>query len=256
MLKDNKPFGLAGKTIIVTGASSGIGQECAIRCSHSGARLIIIGRNPERLEETRAMLKGDLEHLVFSLDLTNYEKLGEFTQSLRSEVGQIDGLVNCAGISTTLPFRRVNPEKMNEFFHSNVIAAFNLCRSVLQEKLIGENASIIFLSSVMGITGTKGKALYGMTKGALISGAKSLAIELAPKNIRVNCISPGVVVSPMSKNAVYSKDEESLQRIKDLHPLGLGEVEDVAYACIYLLSDASRWVTGTNLVIDGGYTAQ
>ena len=116
-------------------------------------------------------------------------------------------------------------------------------------------AASYFYPQLWGLAGASGKALYGMTKGALISGAKSLALELAPKNIRVNCISPGVVVSPMSNNAIYSKDEESLQRVKDLHPLGLGEAEDVANACVYLLSDASKWVTGTNLIIDGGYTA-
>jgi NAD(P)-dependent dehydrogenase (short-subunit alcohol dehydrogenase family) len=149
------------------------------------------------------------------------------------------------------------PEKMEEFFHVNVHSAFNLTRIITKPSGISEEgASIVFISSVMGIVGENGKSLYSMTKGALIAGARSLAIELAPRNIRVNCISPGVVVSPMSKGAVYSKDEESLNKIKGLHPLGLGHTEDVANACIYLLSDASRWVTGTNMVVDGGYTAR
>ncbi len=256
MSDKNNPFSLKGKAIIVTGASSGIGRQCAINFSQLGARLIIMGRNTERLKETMALLENDEDHMMVQLDLTDYEKLDEFTESIKSGWQNIDGIVNCAGVSTTLPFRRVTPEKMNEFFHNNVISAFNLCRKLIQEKLMGTHGgSIIFLSSVMSITGANGKALYGMTKGALVSGTKSLALELAPKNIRVNCISPGVVVSPMSKNAIYSKDEESLQRVTDLHPLGLGEAGDVAYACAYLLSDASKWVTGTNLIIDGGYTA-
>ena len=121
--------------------------------------------------------------------------------------------------------------------------------------MTSQGGSIIFISSVMGMVGETGKVLYGMTKGALIAGTKSLALELARKKIRVNCISPGVVVSPMSENAIYSKDEKSLQRIKDLHPLGLGEAEDVANSCIFLLSDAGKWISGTNLVVDGGYTA-
>jgi len=249
------PFSLTNKTIIVTGASSGIGRQCAISCSQLGAMIIIMGRNKERLKETMALLNEEQEHMLYSLDLTDYENLGEFVKFVKTEWDHVDGILNCAGVSTTLPFRRVTPEKMDEFFHNNVISAFNLCRVFIQEKLIGENGSIIFLSSVMGIAGATGKTLYGMTKGALLSGAKSLALELAPKNIRVNCISPGVVISPMSKNAIYSKDEESLQRVTDLHPLGLGEVKDVANACIYLLSDASIWVTGSNLIIDGGYTA-
>ena len=106
------------------------------------------------------------------------------------------------------------------------------------------------------MVGEMGKTVYSLTKGALIAGAKSLALELAMRNIRVNTISPGVVITPMSQNAVYSQDEESFSRVKNLHPLGLGKPEDVANACIYLLSDASRWVTGTNLVVDGGYTAR
>ncbi|MCK5765555.1 MAG: SDR family oxidoreductase, partial [Bacteroidales bacterium] len=160
-------------------------------------------------------------------------------------------------ISTTLPFRRVTPEKMNLFFQNNVTMGFNLCRLVAQKKLMAKNGgSIIFISSVMGIVGETGKVLYGMTKGALIAGTKSLAVELARKKIRVNCISPGVVISPMSENAIYSKDEESLSKIESLHPLGLGKPEDVANACIFLLSDGSGWITGTNLIVDGGYTAR
>lgn len=256
MSDKNNPFSLRGKAIIVTGASSGIGRQCAINCSQLGAKLILMGRNTERLKETLSSLDDENEHLMYPFDLLDHDKLEEVLNDIETKVGNIDGIVNCAGVSTTLPFRRVTPEKMNEFFHNNVISAFNLCRRLIQGKLMGtQGGSIIFLSSVMSITGASGKALYGMTKGALLSGAKSLALELAPKSIRVNCISPGVVVSPMSKNAIYSKDEESLQRVTDLHPLGLGEAGDVAYACAYLLSDASKWVTGTNLVIDGGYTA-
>jgi len=252
----NNPFVLSNKTIIVTGASSGIGRQCAVSCSQLGAKLILIGRNTERLKETMDLLDENEEHLVLPLDLLDYTKLDESLNKIKSSFDNIDGIVNCAGVSTTLPFRRVTPDKMDDFFKNNVAIGFNLCRRVIQEKLMSNlGGSIIFISSVMGMVGANGKVLYGMTKGALLSGARSLALELAPKNIRVNCISPGVVLTPMSKNAIYSKDEESLQRIRDLHPLGLGEVEDVAYACVYLLSDASKWVSGSNLVIDGGYTA-
>ncbi|MEE4257630.1 MAG: SDR family oxidoreductase [Bacteroidales bacterium] len=257
-MKDNKtPFSLRDKTIIVTGASSGIGRQCAISCSQLGAKLILIGRNTGRLKETMDLLDKKEEHKAFPLDLLDYNRFDEALNEIKLKYESIDGIVNCAGISTTLPFRRVTPERMDDFFKNNVAMGFNLCRRVIQEKLMSNTGgSIIFISSVMGMVGANGKVLYGMTKGALLSGARSLALELAPKNIRVNCISPGVVLTPMSKNAIYSKDEESLQRIRDLHPLGLGEVEDVAYACVYLLSDASKWVSGSNLVIDGGYTAQ
>ena len=250
------PFSLNDKTIIVTGASSGIGRQCAISCSQLGAKIILMGRNTERLKETLSSLDDKNEHLIYSLDLLNYEKLEQVLNAIDSKSGNIDGIVNCAGVSATLPFRRVTPEKMDEFFQKNVTMAFNLCRLAMQKKLMNtQGGSIIFISSVMGMVGSTGKVLYGMTKGALIAGVKSLALELARKNIRVNCISPGVVISPMSENAIYSKDEESLQKIKDLHPLGLGSVEDIANSCVFLLSDASKWVSGTNLVVDGGYTA-
>jgi len=116
--------------------------------------------------------------------------------------------------------------------------------------------SIIFISSVMGVVGENGKTMYSMTKGALISAVKSLSIELATRKIRINAISPGVVETPMSKNAIYSRNEESLDKIKSLHPLGLGQPEDVANACVFLLSDASKWITGTNMLVDGGYLAK
>jgi NAD(P)-dependent dehydrogenase (short-subunit alcohol dehydrogenase family) len=257
MKENNDPFNLQGKNIIVTGASSGIGRQCAVSCSYMGARVILLGRDLDRLNETLAKMDIPSHHMMFAVDLIDYEKVKETVEIIVGKIGKIDGLINCAGISTTLPFNMGNPEKMDEFFRANVYSAMNLTRLVTRKSIISEEgSSIIFISSVMGTVGENGKSLYSMTKGALLSGARSLAIELASRNIRVNCISPGVVDSPMSKSAVYSRNEESLNKIRGLHPLGLGQPEDVANACIYLLSDASRWVTGTNLNVDGGYTAR
>ena len=257
MSDNNILFSLTNKTILVTGASSGIGRQCAISCSQLGAKVILIGRNTERLKETLSTLDDCKDHLMYSIDLLDYDKLDEVLNDIESKLDNIDGMVNSAGISSTLPFRRVTPDKMELFYQNNVAMGFNLCRLVIQKKLMAKKGgSIIFISSVMGMVGETGKVLYGMTKGALIAGTKSLAIELARKKIRVNCISPGVVISPMSENAIYSKDEESLSKIESLHPLGLGKVEDVANSCAFLLSDASKWITGTNLIVDGGYTAK
>ena len=119
-----------------------------------------------------------------------------------------------------------------------------------------DGGSIVFISSVMGVVGENGKTLYSMTKGALISAVKSMSVELAPRKIRVNAISPGMVETPMSKNAIYSRNEESLDKLRKMHPLGFGKPEDVANASVFLLSDASRWITGTNLIVDGGYLAK
>lgn len=254
---EENPFSLDKKLVIVTGASSGIGRHCAILCRQNGAEVIIMGRNTGRLEETLRLMGVTTNHNLYSFDLNEFEKTEEVITKIVYRHGKISGLINCAGISTTLPFNMVKPEKLSEFFTTNVQSAINITRIVLRQANFSENGgSIIFLASVMGEVGEVGKSIYSITKGALIAGAKSLALELAPRRIRVNCISPGVVITPMSDSAIYSRNEESLNKIRNLHPLGLGLPEDVASACVYLLSDAARWVTGTNLLVDGGYTAR
>jgi NAD(P)-dependent dehydrogenase (short-subunit alcohol dehydrogenase family) len=254
---ENNPFTLKDKLILVTGASSGIGRQCAITCSRMGATVVLLGRDQERLKETLDLLEEPVNHLICAVDLLEYEKVTETVNEVVSRKGKIDGLINCAGISTTLPLNAVSPEKMEHFFRTNVIAAINLTRQSVKSAHFSENGgSIIFISSVMGVVGENGKTLYSMTKGAINSVVKSIAVELAPRKIRVNSISPGVVETPMSKIAIYSRNEESLGKIKALHPLGLGQPTDVANACVYLLSDAARWITGTNLIVDGGYLAK
>lgn len=249
-------FFLREKLILITGASSGIGRQCAILCSHMGANLILLGRRAEELQLTADQLAKDVQYRIYPVDITDYEKVGAVITQAVSELGPIAGLIHSAGISTTLPLRMIKPDKLEQFFRTNVTAAIELSRLVTKPAILADSgASIIFLSSVMGMVGEVGKTIYSLSKGALIAGTRSLALELARKKVRVNCVSPGVVESPMSAQAVYSQDETSRQRIIDLHPLGLGTVEDVANACIFLLSDASRWITGTNLVVDGGYTA-
>jgi NAD(P)-dependent dehydrogenase (short-subunit alcohol dehydrogenase family) len=255
-LEDN-PFSLNGKLILVTGASSGIGRQCAIFCSQMGATVVLFGRNQERLKETLRLMEEPDKHVIYSIDLLEYEKISVIVKEIVSQKGRIDGLINCAGISSTLPLNAVSPEKMEHFFQTNVIGGINLTKQVAKRPHISENGgSIIFISSVMGVTGESGKILYSMTKGALNSAVRSMSVELASRKIRINSISPGVVESPMSKSAVYSKDEESRSKIQSLHPLGLGSAKDIANACIFLLSDAARWITGTNLIVDGGYLAK
>lgn len=248
------PFSLKGKNVIVTGASSGIGQKVAISCSKMGANVALIGRNVDRLEETRNQLDGN-GHLSISYDLIDLENQKELVAGIVNQMGVIDGLVNCAGISTTMPFKLMNPEKVKELFQTNVFATIELTRQVLNVKNVNKlGASVIFFASVMGCVGENAKSLYGMTKGALISGCRSLAIEYAPKKIRVNVVSPGVVETAINKNQYYLADPERRKITEAMHPLGLGTTDDIANACVYLLSDASRWITGQNLIVDGGYT--
>lgn len=253
----NELFSLKGKTIVITGASSGIGRECAVYCSNAGANLVLFGRNAGRLAETKEMLSANTEVLSISADLTDYEKLQSYLTEIKSSFREIHGLVNCAGISTTLPLKLLTPEKINEFYNTNVTAAVNLTKLITKKGVFADSGgAVIFFSSVMGVVGEIGKTVYSLTKGALVSGAKSMALELAPKKIRVNCISPGVVETPMTGNAVYNQSSEGRERIVSLHPLGLGKTSDIAALVVFMLSDASRWITGTNIFIDGGYTAR
>jgi NAD(P)-dependent dehydrogenase (short-subunit alcohol dehydrogenase family) len=251
------PFSLLGKNIIITGASSGIGRQCAITCSMMGANVTLFGRDQSRLEETLKQMEEPVRHLSCAIDLTEYDKIEEATREIVKKTGRINGLINCAGISSTLPLNAISPQKMEQFFQTNVICAINLTRQVVKSPNFSESGgSIIFIASVMGVVGENGKTLYSMTKGALVSAVKSISVELAPRKIRVNAVSPGVVETPMSENAIYSRNEESLNKIRAMHPLGLGQPADVANACVVLLSDASRWITGTNMIVDGGYLAR
>lgn len=251
------PFSLVGKNIVVTGASSGIGRQTAIICSQMGARVVLIARSVERLNETLLLMQSPENHLVYSIDLAEPSGIESAIKEAVEKLGKLHGLVNAAGISTTLPLKLISNDKLDEFFKTNVYSAVLMSRLFTKQAIVSnEGGSVIMFSSVMGIVGETGKTLYSLTKGALISAAKSMALEFASKKIRFNAISPGVVVTPMSQNAVYSQDEESLNKITALHPLGLGMPDDIANACVYLLSDASRWVTGSNLVVDGGYTAR
>lgn len=253
----NDVFSLKGKKILITGASSGIGRQCAISCSERGASLVLLGRDPIRLSETLSMTNSFSKHNVYSVDLAEYDLVASIISTAVNKLGKLDGLINCAGISTTLPINAMSNEKIEHYLKINVVGQMNLTRQFIRPNHIAESGgSIIFISSIMGVVGEKGKTIYSITKGALLSAVKSMAVELAIRKIRVNAISPGVVISPMSQNAVYSRDTESLKRITELHPLGLGIPEDVANVCVFLLSDASRWITGTNLIADGGYTAQ
>ncbi len=250
-------FSLKNKNILITGTSSGIGRECAMLCSQMGATVIGLGRDKNRLGETQSMLPEPEKHLFIPVDLLDYQEMEAAISNAVSQKGKLHGMINSAGISTTLPLRMMKPDKMEAFFQTNVSGAINLARLLSKPaNLAKEGGSLVFITSVMATVGESGKSLYAMTKGAVLAAAKSMAIELAPRKIRVNCVSPGVVVSTMSLKSHYSQNEDTLSQIKSLHPLGLGEPPDVAAACVYLLSDASRWVTGSNLVVDGGYTAR
>lgn len=250
------PFSLKNKTILVTGASSGIGRQCAIDCSRMGAHVVLVGRNEERLQETLVQMEGT-GHLTVSFDLTSFELMGETVSDIVDRMGPLHGILHCAGISTTLPLKLMCVEKLDDFFRCNVYSAIELTREVCKMRHVAkEGASIVFFSSIMGCVGESGKSLYAMTKGALISATRALACEYAKKNIRFNTVSPGAILTPINANLPHMADPELRKQLEEKHLLGLGRTDDIANACIYLLSDASRWVTGHNLIVDGGYTVR
>lgn len=257
MEKPFNPFSLEGKVIVISGAASGIARQCAINCSKMGGRLILLDLNAEGLQETMGMVERPEEHYWASVNLLEYDRVGEIIKEAVAKVGRINGLLNCAGISTTNLFKLTKPEELDKFFHVNVYTGYFLAQECTKMgNLSKEGGSIVLFSSVAGSYGEVGKSTYGMTKAALLNLAKHLACEMARKNVRVNSISPGAICTPINMNLPHMKDPEKRAKLEAQHLLGLGRTDDVANACIYLLSDASRWVTGTNIFVDGGFSVR
>jgi NAD(P)-dependent dehydrogenase (short-subunit alcohol dehydrogenase family) len=221
-----------------------------------GANVILFGRRLDALQETATACNAAVAHHIEVVAMEDFDALAIAATQSVAQLGKVDGIIHCAGISTTLPLRVIRPEKLQQYLNVNVVGAIELSRILCKPTHFSKaGGSIIFISSVMGQVGQKGKTIYSITKGALEAGTRSLALELAKKQIRVNCVAPGVIETPMSANAVYSQEEASLEAVVAMHPLGLGQVTDIANSCIFLLSDAARWITGTTLVVDGGYLA-
>lgn len=252
----NNPFSLEGKTILVTGASSGIGRQCAIDCSKMGAKVVAVARNQERLNETLALLEGS-GHRSYSYDFSNSEGIADLVSTIVVECGRIGGMIYAAGVEKTLPFKLLKPADYTEILNVNAISAFEMIRNVSSIKNFSKlenGGGVVLIASITATIARIGTAAYSASKGAMVSTARVLASELASRKIRVNCISPGTVLTPLMQNYLNKLSEEDYKKRIDGFPLGLGETADISNACIFLLSDASRWITGQNIIIDGGYT--
>lgn len=245
------PFSLAGKRILVTGASSGLGERIALSCASMGAELIITGRNSERLEKVLAELQSisDLPHRAVQADLTIASERDALVASFDQD---IQGLVHSAGISRLCPVRMMNEAHLREVQSINVEAPVLLTQSLLKRNLVSPEGAIVFIASIAAHIGVAGVGAYSGSKAALIAMSRCLAMEVVKRKIRVNCLSPALVETPLLE--ATAKMVGSLETEKNNYPLGFGKPEDIANATIFMLSGASRWITGTTLVMDGGLT--
>ncbi|MCM1483318.1 MAG: SDR family oxidoreductase [Muribaculaceae bacterium] len=243
------PFSLKGKTILVTGASSGIGKEIAIQCSKSGANLIITGRNENRLNETLNSLDGS-GHKGIIADLSGDEGIS----LLIKELPILDGVVLAAGFVEMWPTLFATRKRFESIFATNLFSPIEIVRSILKKKLFNPGFSIVAIDSIAGTCDfCPANGIYGAGKAALSSFLKYVAVEHASKSVRVNTISPGMILTPMHTGGAV--EAEKLEETVSKVPLKRwGQPEDIAYAAIYLLSEASSYVTGTDIKVDGGYT--
>jgi NAD(P)-dependent dehydrogenase (short-subunit alcohol dehydrogenase family) len=249
------PLELTGKTILVTGASSGIGQATAIYLSRLGGKIVAVGRDHQRLQDTISRMEGGC-HTVISFDLNDVEQIPGWMKQVAAAAGPLYGLVHSAGIALYRPLKVLSYKNLVDMQRINVDAAIMLTKGFQQNGVCEKSgASVVFVSSVAALKGEPSLAGYSSTKGALVSVVRTLAVELASQKIRVNCICPGHVQTGMAEHTRETLPAYNMGELEKKHPLGLGTPEDVAYAAAWLLSPSARWITGTNVVLDGGYTA-
>lgn len=242
----NNPFSLEGKTILVTGSSSNIGKKIAVRCADMGSKVIVAARDEERMKATVAEMQG-YGHQYYAVDLSDAESIANLVESLPV----LDGVVLCAARFDSTPVKNIKRELMQDMFNTNTFANFDIVQKLMKKKKIASGGSIVFISSVASMRPYKGNSLYSATKGAINSFSKVLATEVGAKKIRVNCIHPGIVrrdggIREGTLTAEQQKNE------MEKFPLGMGETDDIAYASVYLLSDVAKWITGIDLIVDGG----
>jgi NAD(P)-dependent dehydrogenase (short-subunit alcohol dehydrogenase family) len=250
------PLAIAGKTILVTGAASGIGRQCAVDFSNAGANLILLDLNHEALATTKELCNPEVKCFCGVVDLTLEEAVTAIVSEAVAAVAPIDGLLHCAGIEKTLPFHKLSGEDYKKIYNVNVLGSLNVMKPIMKGKNHGENTRFVLISSITSLVGRPGVAAYAASKGAIQSMVKTIALEIAPKGMTINCISPGTILTPLMQQLMESLTEEQRKERQEGFPLGLGKPSDIANAAMFLLSDGARWITGQNIVVDGGYTSR
>jgi NAD(P)-dependent dehydrogenase (short-subunit alcohol dehydrogenase family) len=245
-----------GRTIVVSGASSGIGRAVAVHLGQQGAGLVLIARNRERLEETARLANAPVCRIL-ELDLSRPADIMPALSDAAASVGRLYGLCHAAGIVETLPLNVTSPEKLQAMMQVNYFSGIELARAITRRDNLSEDGgSILFISSIDALLGKPGQVSYSGSKGAVTAAARAMAAELARRGIRVNVLSPGIVRTDMTDKAFSRLSAQQVQALKDTHPLGFGLPGDVAHAAAFLLSPESKWITGVDLVVDGGCSAQ
>lgn len=247
---------LTNKKIIVTGASSGLGRTTAAMLSQVGTSVCLIDRDQSGLEATLSLMKSDNHHIVCA-DLSNFENYNNLFEQIAEKMGRLDGLIHYAGIRKTLPLKAMKIEALQEMLNINLLAFMELVKYFTKKKYINEEgASIVGISSVSSLRGSPALSGYACSKAALEGAMRSLACEFASKKIRINCIAPGFVMTPMNKEVMKALPQDAVDQVIKNHPLGIGTPKDVANLVIFLLSEESRWITGTTMIIDGGFSVR
>jgi NAD(P)-dependent dehydrogenase (short-subunit alcohol dehydrogenase family) len=239
--------------VLVSGASSGIGRAIAVALSQQGARVVLMGRRLEQLQQTAALCGAPERSEVLPMDLAQLDVIGPAIAALSARIGRLYGLCHCAGTVQTLPMAALKPERLRAMFDINFLAGAELVRALSRREVLDESGgSVLWIASVYAHVGAPGQVGYSASKGAITAAMRSMALEFAPRKLRVNCLSPGLVQTEMTQGAKLNAAQ--WERIIALHPLGVGEPQDVARAALFMLDPVNRWITGSDLIIDGGYT--
>lgn len=239
--------------IILTGATSGIGFETMKDLVKDGHKVVAVARNFEKIQDFLDEAKDNV--VCCPLDLSEVSAIENLFKNLDFPE-KFDALIHCAGMEETVPLTLYNPEKIERIYKLNVFSGIELLRHFTKKKYSNDGASVVFMSSVMGVLGQPGKIGYCSTKSAVVGLVKSAALEFAKRKIRINAVLPGVVDTPMTQNLFSQLSEDNVKDILEMHPLGIGKTEDVVPTIKFLISSGSKWITGQNIIIDGGYSIQ